>query len=78
MKKKNPVLIYRNKLLEEINATQTTLECLYSQFENVLDPDLVDSCIYQLNAVNKKYRYLLRLIKDLDATESTSCKCNTI
>ena len=39
------------------------METAYSNFEQVLDPDLIDCYIYEVNAVQKKYKYLLRQIQ---------------
>jgi hypothetical protein len=55
-----------NYLLKEINQTKIALEAAYSNFENVVDPDLIDSCIYQLNAVQNRYRFLLKQAKALE------------
>lgn len=57
-----------NVLLTEINKTKIALEAAYSNFENVVDPDLIDSCIYELNAVQNRYKYLL---KEAKAAENT-------
>lgn len=57
-----------NVLLNEINRTKIALEAAYSNFENVVDPDLIDSCIYELNAVQNRYKYLL---KEAKAAENT-------
>ena len=35
----------------------------YSNFQNAVDPDLIDSCIFESNAAWKKYRFLLRQAK---------------
>lgn len=53
-------------LMNEIQRTKMALETAYSNFENVLDPDLIDSCIYEVNAVQKRYKFLLRQVKSLD------------
>lgn len=53
-------------LLKEINDTKLALEAAYSQFEYVVDPDLIDSCIYELNAIQKRYKYLLKQAKASD------------
>ena len=52
-----------DRLIKEINKTKLALEAAYSQFEYVVDPDLIDSCIYELNAIQKRYRYLLKQAK---------------
>ena len=50
-------------LLLELAKTKIELETAYSNFENVTDPDLIDSSIYEVNAVQQRYKYLLRQIK---------------
>lgn len=50
-------------LIKEINKTKLALEAAYSQFEYVVDPDLIDSCIYELNAIQNRYKYLLKQVK---------------
>ncbi len=44
---------------EELAQAKFALEIAYSGFENVTDPDLIDSYIYEVNAVLKRYKYLL-------------------
>ena len=36
------------------------LDQAYSNFENVVDPDLIDCSIYELKAVQMRYRFLLK------------------
>ena len=55
----------KDAILKELKCVQMSIECINSQFENVVEPDLIDSCIYQLNAAYSKYTYLLRMIKEL-------------
>jgi exonuclease VII small subunit len=57
-------------LISEINRTKIALEAAYSNFENVIDPDLIDSCIYELNAIQNRYHFLLKQAK---ATEQRYC-----
>lgn len=53
-------------LINEINKTKLALEAAYSHFENVVDPDLIDSCIYEMNAVQNRYKFLLKQAKASD------------
>lgn len=57
----------RQQLLDDIRKTKFALNCAYSNFENVVDPDLVDSSIYELKAVQMRYRFLLRQAELLDS-----------
>lgn len=53
-------------LINEINKTKIALEAAYSHFENVVDPDLIDSCIYEMNAAQNRYKFLLKQAKASD------------
>lgn len=53
-------------LLNEIQMTKLALESAYSNFENVVDPDLIDCYIYEVNAVQKRYKFLLRQAKMME------------
>lgn len=55
-----------NILINEINKTKVELETVYSNFENVVDPDLIDSCIYEMNAIQNRYKFLLKQAKAAD------------
>lgn len=57
-------------LINEINRTKVAMEAAYSNFQNVVDPDLIDSCIYELNAVQNRYKFL---IKQAKATDTNFC-----
>ena len=35
----------------------------YNCFDQAVDPELVESCVYQISAVNARCNYLLRSIK---------------
>lgn len=62
-----------DELMYEIAKTQKDLESAYQNFENVIDPDLIDSCIYEVNAIQHRYRFLLREAKKLSRFTSESC-----
>ncbi len=51
---------------EELTMTKFALENAYSGFDNVTDPDLIDCYIYELNAVMKRYKYLLQQAAEMD------------
>ena len=50
---------HKMTLREELAQTKYALEIAYSNFDNVTEPDLIDCYIYEVNAVLKRYRYLL-------------------
>ncbi|MBR3771009.1 MAG: YaaL family protein [Clostridium sp.] len=56
----------RELLHYQIQRTQLALETAYSNFDNVVDPELIDSFIYEVNAIQQRYQYLIQQIKELD------------
>lgn len=50
-------------LLDEIAEARQEVEDAYNNFQNALDPDLIDSYIYLGNAALLRYRFLLRQAK---------------
>ena len=66
--KENDVLVDRQKmtLKDELLLARNALENAYAGFDNATDPDLIDCYIYELNAVMKRYKYLLQKAAESD------------
>lgn len=64
-KKKRPTAT--DILKAEIDMTKAELETAYSHFENVVDPDLISSSIYHINAIQERYKYLMKMVKAVEA-----------
>jgi hypothetical protein len=64
----NDILVERDKmtLRDELAQAKYALENAYSGFDNVTDPDLIDCYIYELNAVMKRYKFLLEKAAELE------------
>lgn len=52
-------------LQESIQKTRQALDVAYAGFDNALEVDLIDSYIYEINALQKRYKHLI----DLAGTE---------
>lgn len=65
--KKDPLYLAKKNLLREIEQVKLSLETAHCNFENASDPDLVDSCIYEMNAIQYKYKYLLKQMRQLES-----------
>lgn len=52
-------------LRDSIEKTRQALDIAYAGFDNALDEDLIDSYIYQINSLQKRYKHL----SDLAAEE---------
>ena len=57
----------RRQLLEGMKQTRNQLNFAYAQFNTYSDPDLVDACVYEINALQSRYSYFVRQMKLLDA-----------
>ena len=59
----------RRQLLEGMRETRNQLNYAYAQFNTYSDPDLVDACVYEINALQSRYSYYVRQMKLLDAAQ---------
>ena len=63
MKKTEPdreLLLLKSELL----TAQGELAFAYQQFNEALAPELVECCVYQINAAKARCNYLIRAIKE--------------
>ena len=51
-------------LKAELQEAQGELSLAYRRFDQALDPELVESCVYQISAVKARCNYLIRVIKE--------------
>ncbi|PKM95354.1 MAG: DUF2508 domain-containing protein [Firmicutes bacterium HGW-Firmicutes-1] len=76
---KNKVTDDQTAIILSIEKVKKALECAYANFDFVSEPELVDSYIYEVKAIQLKYQYLIQQAKSLgiisDKIEYT-CKKN--
>ena len=69
MKLKTEILMTEGEaILSAIRQVQVQLECARNSFETVTDEALIDSYIYQIISLQKKYVYFLRTAKEMGLT----------
>ena len=51
------------RLLAEYYDTLIHLRHVRSVFQQVTDPDLINACVYEMNALQQRYTFLLQRIK---------------
>lgn len=56
-------------LLDNLAQTMNSLHLAYQNFENATDPELIDSYIYEVNAIQMRYQFLLCRLKSYDMAE---------
>lgn len=54
----------RNALIDAIKATELMLKQAYSCFNQSTDPDLVESYVYEINALQSRHNYLTRKLRE--------------
>lgn len=71
-----PFTLRRRRIDPREEERQTLAQCLaqtsrqiaqaYQGFNAVQDPDLIESYVYEINALQSRYSYLLRQMKELE------------
>ena len=59
----------RSMLLEGLSQTRALIAQAYQGFNDARDPDLIESYVFEINALQSRYAYLLRQGKELDSGE---------
>ena len=54
--------------MEELARTRTLTNQAYSCFNQACDQELIESYVYEINALQARYNYLLRRVKELEWT----------
>ncbi len=52
------------ELRQSLASTRLALSQAYAAFDYVSDPELTESCIYEIRALQSRMNYLLRQLKD--------------
>ena len=68
-RREDPVEEERRELLEGMAETRRQLNLAYHGFNTHSDPDLIESYVYEINALQSRYSYLVRRVKDLEHQE---------
>ena len=61
-------------LRQELSAAQGELSQAYRQFNEAVDPELVESCIYRISAAKARCDYYLRVLKAREPVAAGSAK----
>lgn len=58
----------RRELMNSLSHTRTLINQAYGGFNTASDGDLIESYVFEINALQARYNYLLRRVKDLEGT----------
>lgn len=67
-----PEELERRGLLESLTQTRALIAQAYAGFNAARDTDLIESYVFEINALQSRYGYLLRRVKELDGTAAVS------
>ena len=56
----------RRELLAALASTRTQIQQAYGGFNTVCDSDLIESYVFEIKALQSRYDYLLRRVKELE------------
>ena len=59
-----------NDLLRTLSHTKREIELTYCHFNSTNDPDLIESYVYEISALQCRYNYLIRRIKEKSGTSA--------
>lgn len=51
-------------LFTDLSEMRFALSQAYTRFNSTVEPELVDACVFEINAAQARYNYLLRMIKE--------------
>ncbi len=56
----------RKELVSSLTRTRTLINQAYGDFNTASDGDLIESYVFEINALQARYNYLLRRVKALE------------
>ena len=56
----------RRELMASLAHTRTLINQVYGSFNAASDSDLIESYVFEINALQARYNYLLRRVKELE------------
>ena len=64
----------RREALEGLRETADGLALARDKFNNAAEPELVEACVYEINALQARYAYFLRLAREHETTVETALR----
>ena len=63
-KKHDPARPDVEELKKALLAVNLQLQGAYQRFDYLCEPELIEACIFEINALKARYNYLLRCLKE--------------
>lgn len=65
-RKDSPEQQERQELLEGLDRTKVLINQAYCCFNRESDPDLIESYVFEINALQSRYSYLLKRVREIE------------
>ena len=62
----------QQELMQALQEAQTALQGAYLSFDALTDPELVESCIFEIRALQARINYLLRAMKEREQQDAAA------
>lgn len=72
MARKTAPLTESERLRRELRAAAQELALAYDRFDQAAEPELVEACIYEIQAVHARYSYFYRAIRQCDGASAAA------
>ena len=77
-RKPSPAQLRQRQQLEELREVKRRLDAARCFFQAVSDHDLVAASVYEINALQARYNYLLRRVKELHQAKLSNLRCDSV
>jgi hypothetical protein len=54
----------RELLIEELTQTQRQLSAAYDRFNLATQPELIEQCVYEVNALKARHAFYIRVLRE--------------
>lgn len=58
----------QQELINEYRSVITKMHQARNAFQNITEPELIESCVHEMNALQSQYSFLLKKIKEENLT----------
>ena len=62
----------QQELMQALQEAQTALQGAYLSFDALTDPELVESCIFEIRALQARINYLLRAMREREQQDAAA------
>ena len=57
---------YRDELMQNLIDTQNRLWDAHARFNQATQPELIEQCVYEINAWKARHAYFMRLLREIE------------